>query len=359
MTHAKALSKISHTIRWQAMPELIKFLTPSRAIAAKRTIRSAVCLRPGKLGDMIVATPLFRALKEFGGVERLAVLCSKENEVVIRHNPMIDDVHVVNFHGLYNVLGTVSWIRRQRFDALLDLTPGFSRTNYVMALLAPSQCIRVGVQKGQIGKNYHIHGDGPEKPLAEQYLDVAEKLIGKSIPRPLSYEITADEPNRLIAQQIYRAQKDPCIAINLSAGNQERQWSFEKFRELIRLFGTLDKKYALLLIAVGPQVAWAESLAAENANCKSIGAQPFLAVVEVIGHCRVLVSADTALVHVAASRKVAVVGMYNANRDNTERWKPYAVPERSINGILKDSIDDISPSVVFQEAIALLASIDQ
>ena len=78
------------SVRWRLFPLLLRLFFPKPAPRSMRPVKSVVCIRPGKLGDMIVATPLFSALKKQGGVERLAVLCSATNGVVIRHNPNID-----------------------------------------------------------------------------------------------------------------------------------------------------------------------------------------------------------------------------------------------------------------------------
>jgi ADP-heptose:LPS heptosyltransferase len=134
-------------IRWRLVPAAMMFFFPPARTAPFRPPRSVACLRPGKLGDMIVATPLFSALKQQGGVTRLAVLCSPANEPVIRHNPHIDTVRPVNFHAVGDVIKTIGWLRRARFDALVDLTPGFSRTNFIISQFGGRGAVLAGIEK--------------------------------------------------------------------------------------------------------------------------------------------------------------------------------------------------------------------
>jgi ADP-heptose:LPS heptosyltransferase len=176
-------------LRWKFVPALARLCFPAPSATTPKAVQSVVCLRPGKLGDMIVATPLFSALKQRGGITRLAVLCSSANEPVIRHNPHIDIVRTMNFHRIFDVLNTIGWLRRQHFDALIDLTPGFSRTNFIISQFAGRGTLRVGIEKELVADRYHIHIGDCETHLADRVLDAGEALTGVSFARPRPFEI--------------------------------------------------------------------------------------------------------------------------------------------------------------------------
>jgi ADP-heptose:LPS heptosyltransferase len=344
------------SFRWRILPVALRLLFPKPKVGASAKIRSVVCLRPGKLGDMIVATPLFSALKKEGGVERLAVVCCDRNEIVIKHNPFVDERKVVNFHRIDAVLSAIGWLRRQGFDALVDLTPGFSRTNFFMAFYAGARTIRVGIEKEHIADRYHFHSSGSGH-LADRILDAGEKLTEATFARPRRFELYAAADEVAAAARFAGRCGGRIIGINLSAGNGERQWPYDRFAALAGLLAAKCTDATIALIAIGEQRPWAERLAAEIGSCVAVPALPFLAATEFIGRCSLLVSADTALIHAAGARGVPVVGLYTENRENTLRWGPYNIPHEVIHSSSAHSIEPILPAAVGDAAVRLLAGI--
>lgn len=343
-------------LRWHILPLLVRFFFPRPETITRRPVRKVACLRPGKLGDMIVATPLFSALKKQCGIERLAVLCSAANEVVVRHNPYIDTLRIVNFHRIADILGTIGWLRRQRFDAIMDLTPGFSRTNFLMSYYAGPGILRVGIEKDLIADRYHFHVGNRETPLAERMLDAGELLTGTSFERHRRFEIyTAPDDKEAAAQFVNRHKgKGPIIGINLSAGGEPRQWPYERFAGLVSLLSARTPGATMALIAIGQQRQWAEVLAAAHPACIAVPQFTFLTITELIGACSLLISPDTALIHVAASRGVPVVGLYTSHAENFARWAPYQEGCAVIQSVNTGSISDITPEAVCEKTLQVM-----
>ena len=352
------------SFRWRALPLLFRMFfprpvpaIPAEAPVLQKPIRSVACLRPGKLGDMIVATPLFSALKNQGGITRLAVLCSATNEEIIRHNPRIDTLRVVNFHRISDVLKTIGWLRRQRFDAVMDLTPGFSRTNFLMSYYAGHGTLRAGIEKELFADRYHIHVGGRESHLADRMLETGEALTGTRFERPSRFEIYTSAGDRRAAAEFVSRHKagGPLLGINLSAGNEHRQWAYERFAALVSLLSSRAADTTMALVAIGQQREWAERLAAAHSACVAVPQFPFLTVTELIGACSLLISPDTALIHAAAARKVPVVGLYTAHVENSARWGPY---HRQGCEVIQSSstktINDITPETVCEKTIQVM-----
>jgi ADP-heptose:LPS heptosyltransferase len=347
------------SFRWRLLPLLFRLLFPRPAPRSMQPVKTVACLRPGKLGDMIVATPLFAALKKEGGVEHLAVLCSPANEAVIRHNPHVDIVRPLNFHRFIDVLRAIGWLRRRHFDAIIDLTPGFSRTNFLMCYYAGRRTLRVGIEKGILSDRYHCHVGDLETHLAERMLEGGEMLTGAHFERKRRYEIYTAPPDKETAAHFVRQcrGRGPLIAINLSAGRKERRWAYERFDALISLFSDRNAGITIALIAVGPQRQWAERLAAAHHACIAVPPFPFLTITELIGACSLLVSADTALIHVAAAREVPIVGLYTAHAENFARWRPYGDENDAVQSPSFETINDIAPQTVYEMARRVLERI--
>jgi ADP-heptose:LPS heptosyltransferase len=346
------------SFRYHTLPALLNqlFPHPDRKLPP---IKSVACIRPGKLGDLFVATPLFSALKKHGGIQRLSIICSPENEIVVRYNPFVDDCHVVNFHRIGSVAGAVGWLRRQRFDAVFDLTPGFSRTNFLMSYCAGGKTVLAGIEKGAVADCYHVHIGNRTTHLADRLLEAGELLTASSFPRTGSLEIYSTAQDRADAAAII----DRCggsgglVAINLSSATPQRQWPSDHYAALIKHLCSLPSVRKLALIGVGPQAVWAATLAHLDARCMVVPSMPLTAVTEVIAASRLLISTDTALVHAASARGVPVVALYIDDAEAFSRWKPYHGLGRVIQSPPGLPVSAIAPDTVFRTTMELLKEI--
>ncbi len=346
------------SFRYHTLPALFSLLFPhpDRKLSSIKTV---ACIRPGKLGDLFVATPLFSALKKYGGIERLSVVCSPENEIVVRYNPFVDDCHVVNFHRIGSVAGAIGWMRRQRFDAVFDLTPGFSRTNFLMSYGAGSKTVRAGIEKGIVADCYHVHVGNRATHLADRLLEAGELLTASSFPRTSALEIYSSARDRTDAGAVIDQSDsgEGIVAINLSSATPQRQWPFGHFAALIKLLCSLPSVRKLVLIGVGPQTAWAATLSHLDERCIAVPSMPITAVTEVIAACRLLISTDTALIHAASARAVPVVALYIGDAEAFSRWKPYHGLGRVIQSPPGLPVSAIAPETVFAATMELLKEI--
>lgn len=79
------------------------------------SIRSAVVLRYDRIGDMVITTPLFQALKEqFPGVQ-LTVIASAVNQHIVSRNPNVDEIIVFQSYAQLRRL-----LRSRKIDLIID-----------------------------------------------------------------------------------------------------------------------------------------------------------------------------------------------------------------------------------------------
>lgn len=303
---------------------------------------------------MIVATPLFSALKTQGNVEHIVVMCSPANEVVVKHNPFIDRLITVNFHSVISVAYWILWIRRNRFDAIIDLTPGFSRTNYLISMLSGSKVVRAGIEKAQCSNRYHVNITQSGTPIADRMLNVGEAVLGTKFIPPHRLQLHFPDPHRTDAARIADAYKKPLVAINLSAGASSRQPGADQITGLIRHLREANTNATILLIAMERERETAAVLARENNGCIPLPQLPLFTIAALLEHCSVLVTPDTALVHVAAAMGAPVVGLYTAAHENMIRWKPYNVAHRVVVSGKTDSIGEISSATIGANVLELM-----
>jgi len=78
-------------------------------------------LKYDRIGDMIVATPIFRELKNKYPNISISVLASKGNRDVIKYNPYIDNIYTNYKNSLLKDLLSLLKLRKEKFDVCIEL----------------------------------------------------------------------------------------------------------------------------------------------------------------------------------------------------------------------------------------------
>ncbi|MGH7255734.1 MAG: glycosyltransferase family 9 protein, partial [Nitrospirales bacterium] len=76
------------------------------------------------IGDVLLATPVLRVLREHFPETRTVMLVNEGTEEVLRGNPDADEVWTVAREGLWAQAALLRRVRAARFDCVIDLTDG-------------------------------------------------------------------------------------------------------------------------------------------------------------------------------------------------------------------------------------------
>lgn len=132
-------------------------LTPSRRITAdelgkafrEKRIRRVLFLRAHQgLGDLLLATPTFRALKQADPSIEIDFVAAEYNHLVVDNNPYLSNIWILEKHAMGSprrLLRFLGNLRRRRYDLAIPLTsnaPSF--TSYLLARLSGARSV-VGV----------------------------------------------------------------------------------------------------------------------------------------------------------------------------------------------------------------------
>ena len=115
--------------------------TPSGPAAAPASgdLARILCIRTDRIGDMMVSTPVFRALRQRFPAARLDVLASTLNRIAIDGNPHIDTVYVFDRKAFWTWPGLCLTLRRNRYDACIVLSSASRTTCFIMQCLGIPQ----------------------------------------------------------------------------------------------------------------------------------------------------------------------------------------------------------------------------
>jgi ADP-heptose:LPS heptosyltransferase len=247
--------------------------------------RSIFVLRNNDVGDLLVITPLFEALRRRFPAARLAAGVGSWNLDVLRHNPHLSEVLPVNapwfnkYQASHGALGRLGYLRSpevaalaaRRFDIGIDVLGSAWGSLLLLQARIP---YRLGV-RGYAGGHSAVQVALPFDPdlhVGRAALRFAEALGARELPvnRPQIF-LTADETSsaetRWTEAGAPRGTRRRRVVIGPGGGVEARRWPADRFRELARRLPELGDVSTLVLggpreedlvrwVAAASQAAW-------------------------------------------------------------------------------------------------------
>lgn len=313
-----------------------------RRLCAKRRqpfdtsgIQRIVVMRHDRIGDMVVSTPLLRKLRQGFPGAHIAVLASPANAAIVELNPHVDEV-VVLHKDLRHSLPALLGLRRRRFDLGIELFhdvrwPAIAVWRAIRPrwLLSTHKDGRYGVA----GHELHLYDRmGPpllDQTLSETYLDLAGALDLPRTPGDSRFEVFLSPAQHAAAAALVAGRSQPLIGINLFGSRPSMRLPFSD--------GVATARYILeryptstLLLFCAPACASETRRLAEAIGTPSrvVAVSPTASIADtaaLVAELDLLVTPDTALVHLASAFDIPVVAIYANAPALFVHWRPAAL----------------------------------
>lgn len=312
----------------------------------------------GRIGDLILMTPMFKILKEANPENELHLLAGKHNYLLATEHPLIDHVHIYHKRP-FDTIRLVQKLRSERFDLWIDVKDHYSTESHWFARLSNAK-VKVGFNRnGESIFDYSVRADVEQankhavvRNLAA--IDFLNLKIEGSIPRPILY--VNDHSERKLDNFLlwHNIQNYHCI--NVSATSDSRYWQPNKWIELLNYLNSIN--VVSVLIASPSDSELVNKIVAVAKNCYHFPTESIIDVFSVVKHAELTITVDTAVVHIASAFDVPVLALYGNVPANYNKFRPLSTHYRMVMAPqLNSSIRDIGVDLVIQHLADLMAEI--
>ncbi len=294
--------------------------------------RILVIRQHNQMGDMMLATPALRAIRESYPDASIGVVSSTLNRGVLVNSPFVDRVFTYDKRRPWSTWAMISRIRDQRYDLAIVLhTVSFSFTSLVLAVLARAR-VRVGstsrtISDALTGSYLNLTLPLPDQAALARMNEAEHNLF------PLrAVGITTDDIAPLLvpgdvsehwaeaAARAYWRAGTLRLAVHPGAGKAANIWAPERFAAVVD--DLRAGRDASLVIVEGPRDA--QAVLAFQRACGVAGTvvrgRSITDVAALLRRADLVVCNDTGVMHVAAAAGARVLAVFGPT--DPFRWAP-------------------------------------
>ncbi len=324
--------------------------------------------RTDRIGDLVLTTPLFKALREKFSKAWIAALVFLEHREIVEGNPYLDEVILYDKKGserrLWGQFRFSQKLRRKKFDAAVH---GHGTNRMHLAAWLAGIPVRIGYARRAPWALTHVHPYNKKegkKQEAEYLFELLEPL-GITVPHKIEtffpvtdrsvrslenlrlfHKIPGDRPHSLSKESKVNgtspgnllrkedgSQDRPWIVLNPSASDVTKMWPAERFAELVTRIQK-DRPSVFLAIGTSQDRFLIEKLK-QNTRAKVFDLSGRLS----LGHLGallkrsvLLVSNDSGPVHIATAVGTPVVSIFGRYEPGLgpKRWQPLGKNSRVV-----------------------------
>ncbi|MGH8578751.1 MAG: glycosyltransferase family 9 protein [Gammaproteobacteria bacterium] len=284
----------------------------------------------GRIGDLVLVTPIFRALKQLDPIPEVHLLAGRNNYRVVQAHPFIDKVHVYSKKPR-GTLRLIYTLRTTRFDLWIDPKDHPSRESRLFA--------RIGRYRTAVGFNT----PGKPRVFSHSVIPHTEQVGVHMSTRALRalepLGIYAQDARPLLgvdpqaAQRLCEFLKEHVVSayclVNISGAIPDRTWQTEKW---IGLINTIAKESNCdFLICCSPRdYVQARQILQSTANTRLYETPSIIEAVAAVARADLVLTVDTSIVHIASAFNKTILSLQPNIYHNYTKYRPLSQHSRCV-----------------------------
>lgn len=305
-------------------------LSPTRELT---TCRRILLIRLSSLGDILLTTPILRLLRDHCPQASIEFLVKAAYQDVLRAHPCIDRLIVFNDQRPFGQ--TLRRLRQTRYDVVLDLHRTLRSRLICQGL---SAALKLAYHKRVLRRLLLVHlGWNTLRamtPVPELYAAPLRRLgINSKLPS-LEMHLAAGSQDAIrayLAQAFPAAAGRPLLALAPGARWATKRWPVERFATVGQ---ALSQRHHASVVILGDNA----DTALGQALCQRLqvpvlntsGTFSLMQTAALLQQCRLLLSNDSGLMHMAAALNVPVVAVFGPTVQEFGFY-PFRAPARVVS----------------------------
>ena len=333
-------------------------------VLAVRPRRVLVVRQQNQMGDMLLATPAYRAIKESLGAPEVGVVSARINRDVLLNHPYVDRVFTYHNRDPLGAARMIRDIRREKYDLAIVLhTVSFSFTSALIGLLSGAR-VRVGSTSDPFGHGlggafYHLELPLPSKEELSKMNEAEHNLYPLRALRIDTADLSpvmavSDENARFARDFVERTAKTgrKRIVVHPGAGKTENVWPPERFAEVANRLG--ERVEADFCVVKGPRDERhvEEFKRAAKVPFTILEGRPIGDVAAVLRGADLVLCNDTGIMHVACAVGANTLAVFGPT--DPSRWAPRC-PNLTVIRAQNGDFSRLDPGAVVERAMDAIA----
>lgn len=289
----------------------------------RTNIKKIIILRYDRIGDLIVSLPLISALKEIFPQSQITVIASEVNAPIAKVSDAIDRTLVKKRNFLLWILQLLV-LRKGGPDLVVDLNHSVAPHAILAARLLDAPHVATPYKDGRWGvKGNQLrlfdlmpeqHPQQYSRPISELYLDIA-LILGYRPKRSYPYPLPLfDKPDHI---------KRSYVVLNPCGNRSTMRLRDSDLVAIVHHIARLNPSLEVVIPTIVENYERYRSLFSKTINVSLASPSPtIIPTLALVQHSQLVITPDTALVHVACAYSVKLIAVYTNDQALFEQWKP-------------------------------------
>ncbi|MCL5992473.1 MAG: glycosyltransferase family 9 protein [Bacteroidetes bacterium] len=297
----------------------------------------------GRIGDMVLLTSAFKALKEKYPDSIIDVLAGRKNYQILKDNPKVNNIIIFN-KSPFKLIQTISKISKLKYDFYIDPKDHHSTEGrFIAGFVKSAKKIGFNGYKRKIF-DISIPSDIENSGLHSitrifNSLKPLSISIGETIPKPELF--TNSDSEEYVNSFLGENEIDKFILINLSAGSKSRMLSVEKWTELLNKI--INENRSVLSFAPAENEMAIELSKSFN-NLNLFQSRSINDVISLVKKTKLLITPNTSLVHIASAFDTPIIAFYNSDDEDCRKFRALSSKQKVI--FLSENMDDLKENEI-------------
>lgn len=281
------------------------------------SVSNILIIRLSSIGDIILTTPIIRAVKAQFPDARITFLIKKEFIDLVKYNPNIDAILTVDKSlGKNGLKDLKKQIKAENFDWIIDLhknlrsnylkrgSAAFYKTKYPKFIFIRTLLVKLGIN---LYKTIN--------PVYLRYFEAVKNagITYDNLGTDVFYPI---EDEKIVKQKLLEKgfdQTSPLIVLCPGAKHATKQWLPDRYIEVAKKLIAQDQ-YTICLAGGREDIQLCEDIksAISSGTINLAGSLSLLQSAALLKMAKLCVVNDSGLMHLAQSQKTAVVAIFGS-----------------------------------------------